>query len=275
MPAACSVMFRWQSCQSSSSTLLTSSMLSFVRCRFTLGFHRTNVKPLSVNTRPFMNDSGDRFALAWSRLSSRHGAAPREMITAHRLRARRTAPPKVVSRIGATVRGSSRDTCPQSCLVRLLAPVNSLADSLVAGCARPCPRGAPRLLAGASVLAGGPIGLAPRGSRTVKTSVQVRNLICARFCARDAEGRTETRETEKAQDGPLLRVYRGQRGYPRLPETAETCVVWLITQRSRVQIPPPLPRPEALFRTGRGPLACGLLTDLLTRLGLTPISAGL
>jgi hypothetical protein len=37
-----------------------------------------------------MNDSGDRFALARSRLSSRHGAAPREMITAHRLRARRT-----------------------------------------------------------------------------------------------------------------------------------------------------------------------------------------
>src|SRR6266566_2483482 len=91
MPAACSVMFRWQSCQSSSSTLLTSSMLSFVRCRFTLGFHRANVRPLRVNTRPFMNDSGDRFALARSRLSSRHGAAPGEMITPHRrLRARRT-----------------------------------------------------------------------------------------------------------------------------------------------------------------------------------------
>src|SRR6266567_5975408 len=84
MPAACSVMFRWQSCQSSSSTLLTRSMLSFVRCRFTLGFHRTNVRPLRVNTRPFMNDSGDRFALARSRLSSRHGAAPGEMITPHR-----------------------------------------------------------------------------------------------------------------------------------------------------------------------------------------------
>ena len=37
-----------------------------------------------------MNDSGDRFALARSRLSSRHGAVRREMITAHRLRARRT-----------------------------------------------------------------------------------------------------------------------------------------------------------------------------------------
>jgi hypothetical protein len=49
-------------------------MLSYVRCRFTLGFHRANGKSLSVNTRPFMNDSGDRFALARSRLSSRHGA---------------------------------------------------------------------------------------------------------------------------------------------------------------------------------------------------------
>ena len=96
MPAACSVMFRWQSCQSSSSTLLTSSMLSFVRCRFTLGFHRANVKPLSVNTRPFMNDSGDRFALARSRLSSRHGAAPREMITAHRLSFRHLSAPRAL-----------------------------------------------------------------------------------------------------------------------------------------------------------------------------------
>lgn len=65
-------------------------MLSFARCRFTPGFHRASVKPLSVNTRPFMNDSGGRSALAWLRLSSRHGAAPREMITAHHLRARRT-----------------------------------------------------------------------------------------------------------------------------------------------------------------------------------------
>jgi len=37
------------------------------------------------------------------------------------------------------------------------------------------------------------------------------------------------------------------------PETREAHVVWLITQRSEVQILPPLPRPEALFRIGRGP----------------------
>ena len=50
------------------------SMLSFARCRFMLGFHRPNVTPLSVSTRPFMNDPGDRFALARSPFSSRHGA---------------------------------------------------------------------------------------------------------------------------------------------------------------------------------------------------------
>ena len=37
-----------------------------------------------------MNDSDDRFAPARPRLSSRLGAAPREVITAHRLRERRT-----------------------------------------------------------------------------------------------------------------------------------------------------------------------------------------
>ena len=37
---------------------------SLVRCRFTLGFHRASVKPSGMNTRPFMNDSGGRFAPA-------------------------------------------------------------------------------------------------------------------------------------------------------------------------------------------------------------------
>ena len=48
-------------------------------------------------------------------------------------------------------------------------------------------------------------------------------------------------------------------------EPAWTGTGLLITQRSRVQIPPPLPRPEALSRTEKGPSACGLLTDLLTK----------
>src|SRR6266566_2416574 len=57
-------------------------MPSLTRCRFTPGFHRASVKPLSVSTRPFTNDSGGLFALARSRLSSRHGAAPREVADA-------------------------------------------------------------------------------------------------------------------------------------------------------------------------------------------------
>jgi hypothetical protein len=40
-------------------------------------------------------------------------------------------------------------------------------------------------------------------------------------------------------------------------ESAWTGAGLLITQRSRVQIPPPLPRPEALSRTEKGPSACG------------------
>ena len=41
----------------------------------------------------------------------------------------------------------------------------------------------------------------------------------------------------------------------------------LITQRSRVQIPPPLlvSAGQGPFPAGRGLSACGLLTDLLTR----------
>ena len=70
----------------------------------------------------------------------------------------------------------------------------------------------------------------------------------------------------------------------------ETRVVWLITQRSRVQIPPPLPRPEALSRTeqdisadgeslgakpgtkARRPLAVmhTHLAEVMTKTGLVP-----
>jgi antitoxin YefM len=46
------------------------------------------------------------------------------------------------------------------------------------------------------------------------------------------------------------------------PGTWETYVVWLITQRSRVQISPLLPRPEAGSRTENRPLACLMLTNL-------------
>jgi hypothetical protein len=58
-------------------------------------------------------------------------------------------------------------------------------------------------------------------------------------------------------------------------------VVVLITQRSRVQIPPPLPRPEALFRTEKGPSACSDLhgdertADYRLRQGVGHLAVGL
>ena len=50
----------------------------------------------------------------------------------------------------------------------------------------------------------------------------------------------------------MPQIFRAQRRDQRLYEMSETGVVWLITQRSRVQIPPPLPRPEADSEQGIG-----------------------
>src|SRR6266487_4183771 len=94
--------------------------------------------------------------------------------------------------------------------------------------------------------------------RLIEPNTYVSNQICARICARDAVGQVETREMRRDPPRILTPVRRGQHGDLRPPGTAETRVVWLITQRSRVQIPPPLPRPEALPRTEKGPSACGL-----------------
>ncbi len=105
------------------------------------------------------------------------------------------------------------------------------------------------------------IGKGSRGDDERCCAGRFRNPICARICARDATGKTEMGEMQKIRDDLAAQAWRGQGGHWRLSETAETPVVWLITQRSRVQIPPPLPRPEALSRTERGPFACGLLTD--------------
>ena len=96
-----------------------------------------------------------------------------------------------------------------------------------------------------------------------KAGTRFRNPICARICARDAAGRVETREMQQTRHERPPSVRRGHSGDQRQGETAETHVVWLITQRSEVQILPPLPRPEALSRTEKGPSACGVLTDLL------------
>ena len=85
--------------------------------------------------------------------------------------------------------------------------------------------------------------------------LQINSLFCKPICKPDAARQYETGEPEPTERHGICPVCRGRPPRDRRPETAETGAVWLITQRSRVQIPPPLPRPEALFRTGRGPLA--------------------
>ena len=89
---------------------------------------------------------------------------------------------------------------------------------------------------------------------------QARNRFCKPICKPDAAGQLETGETWKDRVDFAAQVGRGQRGDQRLPETPETPVVWLITQRSRVQIPPPLPRLEGGSQTENRPLACRLCT---------------
>jgi len=97
--------------------------------------------------------------------------------------------------------------------------------------------------------------------------------LCTHLCTRcqrprDAAGHAETGKTTRDAGDAQRGLSPGQRDGAERRRRWETRVVWLITQRSRVQIPPPLPRPEAPSRTEKGPLACRLLTDLLTRLGL-------
>jgi hypothetical protein len=99
--------------------------------------------------------------------------------------------------------------------------------------------------------------VADRTAMLTDTNQKSGRLICAHICARDAAGQAETRENQKDSDGFMPHVRRGQRGDRRLPKTAETDVVRLITQRSRVQIPPPLPVSAAQgpLPAGRGPFA--------------------
>ena len=101
--------------------------------------------------------------------------------------------------------------------------------------------------------------------------LQVKTPFCKPICKPDAAGRTETRETQQTPEDLTPQAGRGQRGDRRPDETAETAVVWLITQRSRVQIPPPLPRPEALSRTENRLLAWLVLTDLRTVADESPL----
>jgi hypothetical protein len=64
--------------------------------------------------------------------------------------------------------------------------------------------------------------------------------LCRPICKPDAPGQAETGEIKKARDDFTPQVGRGQRSDERLPETVETHVGRLITQRSGFQIHPSL-----------------------------------
>jgi hypothetical protein len=110
----------------------------------------------------------------------------------------------------------------------------------------------------------------PRMTAAEGRRPQINRLFCKPVCKPDAAGQLETGETEPTERDGIWPVRRGHHTRERRPETPETCVVWLITQRSRVQIPPPLPKPEAGSRTENRPLACLMLTNLRTVAGEDP-----
>ena len=95
---------------------------------------------------------------------------------------------------------------------------------------------------------------------------QVKDRFCKPICKPDAAGQAETGEMQKAGDDLTPQVGRGQRGDQRLPETAETHVGRLITQRrpapgrraprerSRRGLAPPCPPCGRSFTVSRGDL---------------------
>jgi len=85
---------------------------------------------------------------------------------------------------------------------------------------------------------------------------QINRLFCKPICKPDTARQPETGETYPMERDGICHVRRGCRTRERPPETAETHVVWLITQRSEVQILPPATNMQVRgpFRTWRGPL---------------------
>jgi hypothetical protein len=102
---------------------------------------------------------------------------------------------------------------------------------------------------------------APRDSSLARApmvgKLQMNSLFCKPICKPDAARQYETGETDPTGRDGIRPVCRGHHARERLPETSETHIVWLITQRSRVQIPPPLlvSAGQGPFPAGRGPLA--------------------
>jgi hypothetical protein len=124
----------------------------------------------------------------------------------------------------------------------------------------PAGAGVDAVPAAASASASAKAGLeAQRRMRWHQTFTEQKCRRSRSGCANEFANETTRDEEDVASDRRRSCALRpGRRRYTGTPETRKTSVVLLITQRSQVQILPPLPRQEALFRTGRGPLACSL-----------------
>jgi hypothetical protein len=95
--------------------------------------------------------------------------------------------------------------------------------------------------------------------------------ICKPMCKPDAVKRDEAGETELTSWTVLCRVRRGRCIWGRPLGTAETGVVRLITQRSQVQILPPLPslQVKGLSRF-RGAFLLCLVNEFVNEVGCDP-----
>ncbi len=89
-----------------------------------------------------------------------------------------------------------------------------------------------------------------------------RSRACKPVCQRDAVEQGGTWKTRRAARDEEPSCPRGQRIRERRPGMPETGVVVLITQRSQVQILPPLPKVQVrgLFRSWERPSVCVLCT---------------
>ena len=88
--------------------------------------------------------------------------------------------------------------------------------------------------------------------RLPASAVQGDPAVRKRICKPDAAEQHETGEPKPEERDGICPVRRGHHTRERRSETPKTHVVWLITQRSRVQIPPPL-----LVSAGQGPFPTG------------------
>jgi len=100
---------------------------------------------------------------------------------------------------------------------------------------------------------------ATEGARRVR-KLQINSLFCEPTCKPDTPRQLETGETDPTERDGSCPVRRGHCARERHPETGETHVVWLITQRSRVQIPPRYQgqRPSFEQEEGLWPEVCKL-----------------